>query len=238
MKSLTESAGEWLLKRPFLCDIAKPHLAIYEVLDRLENKQVDISKLDLARVSFLNGTPLLEVEELNVFDAEYIDKVFAELSSLPIFKDGKSFEKYLMQIAFAKSLSGSLADIMAWQEANKWDKPYCPTCGSKPNMAELRKSKRGRGRFLSCPNCRTTWSYKRIGCPYCDNVEQEKLSIIDVAEEPDIRIDVCDSCKSYLKTYVGEGNRDIALDDWASTHLDILCKDTQYVKQGNILRME
>jgi FdhE protein len=43
--------------------------------------------------------------------------------------------------------------------------------------------------------------------------------------EGGLRIDYCDSCKGYLKTYNAEGNEGVLLADWTSLHLDVIARD-------------
>ena len=76
------------------------------------------------------------------------------------------------------------------------------------------------------------WRYKRIGCPYCDNTNQKQLKIIGLDDEPDLRIDTCDRCKSYLKTYTGEGQEKVALSDWSTLHLDLIARKRGYKRAG------
>ena len=43
--------------------------------------------------------------------------------------------------------------------------------------------------------------------------------------EAGLRIDHCEACKGYLKTYDGQGNEELLLADWSSLHLDLLAHD-------------
>jgi FdhE protein len=43
--------------------------------------------------------------------------------------------------------------------------------------------------------------------------------------EGGLRIDYCESCKGYLKTYCGQGNEKVLLADWTSMHLDFIARD-------------
>jgi FdhE protein len=42
-----------------------------------------------------------------------------------------------------------------------------------------------------------------------------------VEGEHGLRIDHCDACGGYLKTYAGQGSEAVLLADWTSLHLDI-----------------
>ena len=39
------------------------------------------------------------------------------------------------------------------------------------------------------------------------------------------RIDYCEPCSGYLKTYDGQGNEAVLLSDWISLHLDLVAHD-------------
>lgn len=136
---------------------------------------------------------------------------------------------YLAWASLNYVMAPYVQEINKWLAKNHkaWRKEYCPTCGSKPSMAHLHKTKNGRQRFLSCGYCKTKWVYKRIGCPFCGSETQSELAILDVEEE-EIRIDICKGCNSYLKTYVDDGDEVIALADWSSLHLDAICRKKGY----------
>jgi FdhE protein len=79
-------------------------------------------------------------------------------------------------------------------------------------------------RFLSCGCCGTRWRYSRTGCPFCEK-DDRKLASLSIEGESGLRIDSCESCQGYLKTYDGEGNEAVLLADWTSLHLDVLAHD-------------
>jgi FdhE protein len=56
-------------------------------------------------------------------------------------------------------------------------------------------------------------------------VASHRLSVIGIEGESGLRIDYCDSCRGYLKTYDGQGSEDLLLSDWTSLHLDLLAGD-------------
>ena len=106
----------------------------------------------------------------------------------------------------------------------------CPTCGSLPAMATLVATERGRERELSCGLCGTHWRYARIGCPYCGASDQ--LGVLEPDGDGSFRVDVCKSCNSYLKTYVGEEGDPLALSDWSTLHLDTACQERGLSRPG------
>jgi FdhE protein len=92
-------------------------------------------------------------------------------------------------------------------------------------MAQLVGTDPGRRRFLSCGCCGTRWQYRRTGCPFCENAEDHRLAVVMVEGEGGLRIDYCESCSGYLKTYDGVGSEALLLADWTSIHLDIIARD-------------
>ena len=112
----------------------------------------------------------------------------------------------------------------AWRDDERWLRRYCPTCGSLPAMAQLVGADPGRKRLLSCGCCGTRWQYKRTECPFCE-AESQRLASVAIEGEGGLRIDYCDACGGYLKTYDGQGDEILLLSDWTSLHLDLVAQD-------------
>lgn len=128
-------------------------------------------------------------------------------------------------------------DASAWEELG-WKRNYCPVCGRQPVLAVLRKEQQGRARFLVCDGCHTVWPYARVGCVYCGNEDLTKMHVLEPEGEEEMRLDVCDECHAYLKTYQGKdehGEEEIYRHDWATLHLDILGSEKGLVKKGSVL---
>ena len=53
-----------------------------------------------------------------------------------------------------------------------------------------------------------------------------------ISGEPGLRIDYCEVCRGYLKTYDGTGSEEVMLADWTSVHLDILASDHGYKRSA------
>ena len=108
------------------------------------------------------------------------------------------------------------ADFAGWQES------FCPVCGSRAGMAEL-KGEEGR-RSLSCSACSFSWPFKRLTCAYCGCDDPEKLSYF-TAGDGATRVDTCKSCSRYIKTRDSrKGDSDVPLEveDLLTIHLDLL----------------
>jgi FdhE protein len=133
--------------------------------------------------------------------------------------------RYLAWTATARFLRPVVNAFDGWRDEEQWLRCYCPTCGSPPSMAQLVGTDPGRLRLLSCCCCGTRWRYRRLGCPFCESADDHRLSALAIEGEKYLRIDYCQYCRAYLKTYDGEGNETFFLADWTSLHLDIIACD-------------
>ena len=55
--------------------------------------------------------------------------------------------------------------------------------------------------------------------------DAQRLASVTIDGEPGLRIDHCESCGGYLKTYDGQGSEALLLSDWSSLHLDLIAHD-------------
>jgi FdhE protein len=132
--------------------------------------------------------------------------------------------RYLAWTASARFLRPVVSAFDAWRDEDRWLRRYCPTCGSLPAMAQLAGADTGRKRLLSCGCCGTRWQFKRTGCPFCET-DTQRLASVSLEGECGLRIDHCESCGGYLKTYDGQGDETLLLSDWSSLHLDLIAHD-------------
>ena len=132
--------------------------------------------------------------------------------------------RFLGWTAMRRYLVPLVTAFGAWRDEEGWLRRYCPTCGSAPAMAQLAGADPGRRRLLACGCCGTRWQFQRTECPFCAN-DSQRLSAVTVDGEGGLRIDFCESCRGYLKTYDGQGNEALLLSDWTSLHLDVIAAD-------------
>jgi FdhE protein len=133
--------------------------------------------------------------------------------------------RYLGWSLSARYLGPVVDAFSDWRDEERWLHPYCPTCGALAAMAQLVGADPGRLRFLWCGCCRSRWRYRRTGCPFCQSEDDHRLAVVAVEGESGLRIDYCEACRGYVKTYEGEGNESVLLADWTSLHLDIIARD-------------
>jgi len=147
------------------------------------------------------------------------------LNEEPVAVPCSGLFRYLGWAILAHHFQRLLNSFAKWRDDEKWLRSYCPGCGSPPCMAHLTDTDSGRRRFLSCTFCGTRWCYRRSGCPFCQNNDDCQLTVLAAEGEHGLRIDTCQVCGGYLKTYAGNGNETFFLADWTSFHLDFFAHE-------------
>jgi FdhE protein len=108
-----------------------------------------------------------------------------------------------------------------------WEKSGCPICDSQPVLSVLATDGK---RNLVCGFCWNEWSAQRIRCPFCGEKDSRKLHYQFSDKEKEYRLEICDSCLSYLKAVdIRKLDRPFypPLEHLVSTHLDIRMKNSQ-----------
>lgn len=108
---------------------------------------------------------------------------------------------------------------------DEWQKGYCPICGSYPGISILDKDGT---RLLYCSFCWYNWPTARGDCPYCGHQDRKTHNYFYSDKEKSYRVDVCDSCKKYIKTVdKREADRMIypPLEQVSTLHLDIKAQE-------------
>jgi FdhE protein len=193
-----------------LCQIGKnanPHMAeqVGKIGEALGNKKIDLNKLLKKGVK-----------------EQEIDRMADELGI-----DKKVFS-FLIQSSIKPSIEAGMEQLRSELDPETWFKGHCPVCGSLPSLSLL-KEEVGK-RYLLCSFCGYQWRIDRIFCPFCNNKDQESLHYLFAEGEEAYRIDLCEKCHQYIKTidYRNLEESDIALEDLATLHLDILATQKGY----------
>ena len=116
----------------------------------------------------------------------------------------------------------------------------CPFCSRRPGFAVLRQKGEGAARSLVCFFCLTEWEFRRLVCPACGEENDKKLPIFTASDFDYIRVECCDSCKTYIKSMdlTKKGHAEPLVDELASVPLDLWTQERGYAKlQNNILGM-
>jgi FdhE protein len=110
-----------------------------------------------------------------------------------------------------------------------WNHGYCPACGSWPAMAEVV----GGHRLLRCSFCAAAWELTTYACVYCTEDGEPFVTAAPDEERKDRRVEVCGSCRGYLKTVdVSEVSPFplLSIGDLETMDLDMAAMDHGYVK--------
>lgn len=144
-----------------------------------------------AAFSGLRGrTPLLREAAARYLRDGQVDAVDGLDPTLLIFAFIHAFHPTL------RACAESLGPLLCAHE-DLWYRPRCPLCGGEPDFASLAAD--SGARRLLCSRCDTEWSYRRVGCPYCEETDPARLGYYP-APDNRYRLYVCDACKRYLKT--------------------------------------
>ena len=102
---------------------------------------------------------------------------------------------------------------------------YCPICGSPPVLSILGDEGE---RSLVCSFCGHEWMARRLCCPFCDNKDPKTWHYFFSQEEKAYRVEVCDSCRKYLKTVdTRKTNHPLypLVEQISTLHLDLLAQE-------------
>lgn len=108
----------------------------------------------------------------------------------------------------------------------------CPVCGSNPIVGVLRPEGDGGKKSLICMLCAHEWVFRRIYCPACGEAREPQMGFFAAPENPHVRVDVCDTCHSYLKTVdlTKMGRAVPVVDELATIPLDLWAREHGYEK--------
>ena len=114
----------------------------------------------------------------------------------------------------------------------------CPLCGGKPIVGVLRPEGDGARKSLICMLCAHEWPSRRIYCPSCGEDREPHMAFYSTPEIPHVRVDVCDTCQTYLKSVdlTKTGLAVPVVDELATLPLDLWAREQGYRKlQVNIV---
>ncbi len=110
----------------------------------------------------------------------------------------------LAEASVRPSLQMAATAIGPRVENDRWLKAVCPVCGSEPKFAELRGEELAAARYLHCGFCGWAWPTRRLGCPFCDNKDHQRLQTLIIENHLACKLEVCDVCRRYLKLVDGK----------------------------------
>lgn len=144
-------------------------------------------------------------------------------------------------VFFARAFLQPYAELLAAKSPPpvgdyRW--PVCPICRGKPQVGVLRPEGDGAKRSLICSICSHEWDYRRIVCPACEEEDEKKLAVYVANDFDYVRVEACETCKTYLKTVdmTKNGLAVPVVDELATIPLNLWAQENGYTKlQTNLL---
>lgn len=108
----------------------------------------------------------------------------------------------------------------------------CPFCARKPGWGVMRQMGEGAARSMACGFCLAEWDFRRLVCPGCGEENDAKLPVFTASEFDYIRVESCDTCKTYVKSVdlTKNGRAEPIVDELASSPLDLWAHKHGYAK--------
>ena len=222
--------ADWLATHSYLQRVAELHARVDGAIATIAIPAAALPDWTAYVEDFHAGVPLLQSSQAAI-DLAPVDAALHALldalsaTSLAERRQDAGWQRFLRSRILTRYVGELVRAFDAWRDEDRWLRNACPMCGSGPAMAQLVGNDPGRLRVLSCGCCRTRWRYRRTACPFCENRDDHRLAALDVEGEGGLRLDYCEACRGYLKTYNGTGSESVLLADWTSVHLDVLARD-------------
>jgi FdhE protein len=150
---------------------------------------------------------------------------------------GEPSPKDFFARAYLQPYAVGLRQGMRWSGSTPF---ICPFCKRKPALGVLRPLGDGGQRSLVCSFCLAEWEFRRIVCPGCGEEDHAKLPVYTAEELKHVRVECCDSCRTYIKTVdmTKNGRAEPIADEMASIPLDVWAEGQGYAKlQRNLLQL-
>ncbi|HVO96815.1 MAG TPA: formate dehydrogenase accessory protein FdhE [Bryobacteraceae bacterium] len=188
-------------------------------------------------------------EEIAAGKLKELRQCFSRLRALPLPEPLASFplNEDLMetepQTPEARFFLRVLMQPHAERHRRPPSEPYggtCPSCGQKPVAGVMRGEGDGAKRALVCSMCALEWPYRRLICPNCGEEDKEKLPIYTAAQIDHVRVEACDTCRTYIKSVdlTKDGFAVPQVDEIATVVLNLWADERGYGKvETNILGM-
>lgn len=146
--------------------------------------------------------------------------------SLPYLEE----ETEMILFLLGRPFFSRLRKMMPYKD-NLTEGGRCPVCHSIPSLSSIKENEE---RVFYCAFCGHKGRWSRIGCPSCLNKRGEEIEIITTEEEKGLRLELCRSCKNYIKTFQRElySNYSPDLIDILSMPFDMIAQSKGFTRSS------
>jgi hypothetical protein len=139
---------------------------------------------------------------------------------------------FWVRVAAGPVLEAARAAI-ATPSRDDWTGAACPACGGLAQLSVIAEESGefmgGSPRSLVCGRCAGWWTFPRAICTWCSEADPRRLPSFVPDERRAVRIDGCETCASYVKTFDlrerGAPELVLLVDDVATVSLDLWAHD-------------
>jgi FdhE protein len=172
--------------------------------------------------------PALAEQAAHLISSEALDEMLLQ------YWQERSDEQF-----FAKALLQPYAQWLVQSRPVNRDFPRaenrCPFCSGKPQVSFLQvtdSTSESGNRNLICATCLSAWEFRRVVCASCGEERPFKLGYFQANEYDHVRIEVCESCRQYIKSIdlTRFGFAVPLVDDVATAALDLWAAEKGYAK--------
>ena len=139
---------------------------------------------------------------------------------------------FWVRVAAGPVLEAARVQI-ATPSRDEWTGAACPACGGLAQASVIAEESGefmgGSPRSLVCGRCAGWWTFPRATCTWCAEADPRKVPSFVPDERRAVRIDGCETCGSYVKTFdlreAGGLQLVPLVDDVATVSLDLWAND-------------
>jgi len=139
---------------------------------------------------------------------------------------------FWVRVAAGPILEAARAAI-ATPSRDDWTGAACPACGGAAQLSIIAEESGefmgGSPRSLVCGRCAGSWTFPRAVCAWCGEADPNRLPSFVPDERRAVRIDGCETCGHYVKTFdfreLGAAELVPLVDDVATVSLDLWAHD-------------
>lgn len=168
--------------------------------------------------------PLVEAMKTSALDLSRLPLGEVPSFSLPYHEEELKSVLFLMGRPFFRKMK-ELNPL----DDTEWAEGRCPVCNARPAMASPFSESTRR---LYCSFCTTSGFYSASTCPFCATPHSAGTEILSSEQEQGYKVELCETCRSYLKSIEQRKLNDVGFDvaDLVSLPLDIVAQNRGFAR--------